>query len=75
MKEQIEFETVAGKVPKKIMAFLKAFGENPEKYLEHVIVERVRADVDAQVFSDPHSVAEVFGLNQVFRAIVDDEVP
>lgn len=77
MTEEIEFETVTVKVPKKIMDFLresKVLDSTPEEYLAYSIVESVRADMDGGVFLDPKALADVSGLNPIFKALVNDEI-
>ncbi len=77
MGEKIEYETITVRIPKKIMSFLretKTLTETPEEYLEYTIVDSVRADIDGGVFSDPERIAEGYGLQPVFQAIVNDTV-
>ena len=77
-KTVIEYEQVSLKVPKRIRDFLrlmqKVNHEGPEEYLAYNAVMAVRADIDAgDVFiPEPHEVAELHGLNPVFREILGD---
>lgn len=79
MSEKIECESVTVQVPKAIMEFLRSI-EKPismtaKEYIEYNIVECVRADIDAwETFISPKEVAEGWGLNPIFKTIINDEV-
>jgi hypothetical protein len=76
MGEEIEYETVTLKIPKRLMAFLRCNTQTPvEQYLEYTIVESVRADVDAEVFAlGPREIAESANLNPIFKEITGTEI-
>lgn len=77
MSEQIEFEEVTLRVPKRIMDFLRKHekrleGGNIQGYLERNIVDCVRAEIDAAtVFvPDPEDVIKTYKLGPVFKAVL-----
>ena len=73
-KEEIEYETVTLKVPKKIMAILKSMAENyapdPISYLEWRIVDCIRADLEA---AKGDEIIDWLGLAPIFHQVLDDE--
>jgi hypothetical protein len=55
MSETVEYETVTLKLPKHLLNYLRAqdnTGLTLEGYLEYSLVECVRADIEAGVFSE-----------------------
>lgn len=79
IEQKIEFETVPVRVPKLIMAFLRAYeksmGMTAKEYIEYNIVDSLRADVAAlDTFITPKEVADNWKLNPIFKTIVNDEV-
>ena len=74
-QKEIEFETVTLKVPKRIMDLLRDHEKDVKGYLEYLVVDSLRSEVDAEVFgSEPKEVADAWKLNPVFKAIVNHEV-
>jgi hypothetical protein len=70
----IEYETVPLRVPKQIMDFLRktpgGYGPNATGYLEHLVVDNIRADLEAATGTE---IIEWYGLKPVFYAILKDE--
>lgn len=79
-KQEIEYETVAIKVPKRIVDFLRAHEKDmnmtAKEYIEYNVVCIVRADIDALdvFFPSAKEVADGWKLNSIFKAIVNDEI-
>ncbi len=74
--ENIQFEEVTVKIPKKIMALLranqKACGETPKEYIEYHIVDVVRANIDAEAFfSTPKQMTDAWELDSIFKIITN----
>ena len=60
------------KVPKAIVEFLRALGENvlgekPEEYMVRQIVDSIAADLEADAFFDPKEFVRKFNLLPVFE--------
>lgn len=76
--ETIEYEDVTVKVPKLIMAFLRAhekdMGETAEEYIAYNAVGVVRADLDAGDVFVPvaEEIAREWNLNHIFKEIIND---
>jgi hypothetical protein len=74
-ERSVEFELVTLRVPKKIMEYLrmmeKANSETPTEYLEYSLVDVVRAELQAQTGKE---LCDLFDLNPIFKALVNDEV-
>ncbi|MGA2309506.1 MAG: hypothetical protein ABSG57_08165 [Candidatus Bathyarchaeia archaeon] len=70
----VEYETVTLRMPRKIMDFLRktpeAHDPNAIKYLEYLVVDNIRAEVEATTGIE---IMDWFGLKSVFYAILGDE--
>jgi len=72
---KIEYETVTLKVPKAIMKLLrdseKSLEETATEYLEHSLVDMVRADIETQdcFVPTPRGIVELYNLDPVFKEI------
>jgi hypothetical protein len=75
-KVKIEFEEVTLKIPKAIMKLLrdseKSLEETAIEYLEHSLVDMVRADIETQdcFVLTPRQVVEQYNLDPVFKEII-----
>jgi len=74
----VEYENVTIKVPKPIMELLRSVqaitGETPEQDIEYSIVESIRSRLDSKDFITTEALDDKFGLNPVFKEILDDEL-
>jgi hypothetical protein len=74
-KVKIEFEEVTLKIPKAIMKLLrdneKSLEETAIEYLEHSLVDMVRADIETQdcFVPTPRGIVERYNLDPVFKEI------
>jgi len=73
---KIEYESVTLKIPKAIMKLLrdseKSLEETAIEYLEHSLVDMVRADIETQdcFVLTPRQVVERYNLDPVFKEII-----
>ena len=78
--EHIEYEHVSIDVPKAVMSLLRDSGNtlemSPKEYLECSVIRIVRADIDVgDVFNEGlKQTLKKYGLNCVFKAVIDDPV-
>ena len=70
-EQEIEFETVQVRIPKRIMDMLRKYEDDIEGYLTYSIVSFIRADLDAGVFANYEDIIEEFNLEPIFKAILD----
>lgn len=72
--EQIEYETVTVRVPKKLMDWLKIMpqtsGGTPQQELEYLIVDEIRADIEGRTGLE---LIESLGLGPIFYELLKDE--
>jgi len=66
---KLEYIEITVKVPKLVVKFLEAQKQDVKEYIEWTVVDSVRADIDAEAFSDPKNVMKNFGLDKVLKAI------
>jgi len=71
LKEQIEFEEVTIKIPKKILSFITRMYGDAKEYLEFHAVDWVRADIECQT---PKFLVEHFKLDDEFKAVLGESV-
>jgi len=71
LKEQIEFEEITIKLPKKIIDFITRMYGDVKEYLEYHAVDWVRADIECQT---PKFLVEHFDLDDTFKAVLGDSV-
>ena len=50
-KQSVEMEKVTIELPKRILDFLRFVEKSPEEYLEESLVQVVKADFDAGIWS------------------------
>ena len=79
-KERIKYEQVSIQVPRAVMQLLrdseKILGMPPQEYLEWSVIRIVRADLDVgDIFNAgvKQTLGE-YGLNSVFKAVINDPV-
>jgi hypothetical protein len=70
-KQQIKTERVTIEIPKKLMDFLRAHFKDPAKqYIQHTIIESIRADIDNQnVFLD--AIIQKYDLDPSLKEFVE----
>jgi hypothetical protein len=78
-EKPIEYESISIEVPKQVMELLRfaesLAGMSPKEWIEYYIVETARSGLDSDMFvPEPKELAEKFGLNPVFKKILDETI-
>lgn len=68
-KEEIEYEEVTIRVPKRVMDYLRRIYGDAVEHLEYHVVDHVRADLDAM---SGRELVGLFGLETVFQTVLGD---
>jgi methylphosphotriester-DNA--protein-cysteine methyltransferase len=70
-QEEIVYEEITVRVPKKVMDLLRAFEKviqiTPKAYIEYNIIEVLRADLDADALFTMEKIVENFDLEPIFQ--------
>ena len=72
VEEKIEFETVQVRIPKRIMDMLRKYEHDIDGYLTYVIVDFIKADLEAGALADYEDIIREFNLQPIFKAILGD---
>lgn len=73
--KEIEQEQVTIKVPRNVMNLLRAYakqglGMTANEYLECTVLQGIRADLDADVFTiEPEEIARLYDLNSALSIL------
>jgi len=65
----VEFEVVALRLPKAVVNYVRRLYGNPQKWLEHYVVDWLRIDVEIK---DSDELKELFNLEPAFQAVLGE---